>query len=59
VRYALVGIYKLNPGRFKQLTDPLVESSEKVSIMEGCIISHEPFNRLVKQIAAGKDEDPK
>ena len=52
--YALVGIHKLNPTRFKQLTQPLTESSETVSIMEGCIISHVPFAKIIKRIATGK-----
>jgi hypothetical protein len=52
--YALVGIHKLNPNRFKQLTQPLTESSEAVTIMQGCIVSHAPLNQILKQIAAGE-----
>jgi hypothetical protein len=36
--YALVGIHKLSPTRFKKLTRPLRDSRESVTIMEGCII---------------------
>jgi len=52
--YALVGIHKLNPNRFKQLTQPLTESSEAVTIMQGGIVSHAPLNQILKQIAAGE-----
>lgn len=52
--YALVGIHKLNPVRFKQFAMPLIKSSEKVSIEEGCIVSYEPFNRVLIEIAVGK-----
>lgn len=52
--YALVGIHKLNPNRFKQLTQPLTKSSETVTIMQGCIVSQAPLNQILKQIAAGK-----
>ena len=51
--YALVGIHKLNPTRFKELTQPLTESRETVTTMEGCIILHLPFTKILKRIAAG------
>ena len=43
--YALVGIHKLNPARFKELARPLKDSTERVNIMEGCLIFHESFLR--------------
>jgi hypothetical protein len=52
--YALVGIHRLNPNRLKQLTQPLTQSSETVTIMQGCIVSHAPLNQILKQISAGK-----
>jgi hypothetical protein len=52
--YALVGIHKLGPKRFKQLTQPLMESSETVTIMKDCIVSDAPLSQILKQIAAGK-----
>lgn len=52
--YALVGIQKLNPTRFKDLARPLRNSKERVTTMEGCIISDEPFSYILKQIDAGK-----
>jgi len=52
--YALVGIHRLNPNRFKQLTQPLTESSETVTIMLGCMVSQASLNQILKQIAAGK-----
>jgi len=52
--YALVGIHKLNPPRFKELARPLHNSKERVSTMKGCIISDEPFAVILKQIESGK-----
>jgi len=52
--YALVGIRKLNPQRFKELAQSLRSSKEPVETMRGCIIFHEPFGAVIKQIDAGK-----
>jgi hypothetical protein len=52
--YALVGIQKLNPTRFKELARPLLDSKESVTTIEGCIISDEPFTYILKQIGSGK-----
>src|SRR6266851_2161131 len=48
--YALVGINKLNPARFKELAPPLRTSNEKVATMHGCILSDEAFADVVRQI---------
>ena len=52
--YALIGIHKLNPTRFKELARPLLDSKERVTTMKGCIISGEPFAFILKQIESGK-----
>lgn len=52
--YALVGIHKLDPTRFGQLARPLRDSKDRVATMKGCIISHEPFAFILKQIESGK-----
>jgi hypothetical protein len=52
--YALVGIHKLNPARFKELVHSLEESEETVTTMEGCIIFHVPLTQVLKRIAVGK-----
>lgn len=52
--YALVGIHKLSPTRFKELARPLRDSKESVTTMQGCIISDEPFAYILKQIEYGK-----
>ena len=51
--YALVGIRKINPERFKQLAQPLRDSQEKVVTMSGCIISHETFAGVIRNIESG------
>ena len=52
--YALVGIRKLNPERFKELKQSLRNSNKQVATMKGCIVSHEPLEDVIKQIDAGR-----
>jgi hypothetical protein len=51
--YALVGIRKINPERFKQLAQPLRDSQENVVTMGGCIVSHETFAGVIRNIESG------
>src|SRR5580692_602495 len=48
--YALVGIRRLDPTRFKELVRPLRDSKETVITMSGCIMSHETLGDVIKQI---------
>jgi hypothetical protein len=52
--YALVGIRKLNPERFKALSSSLRSSKTKVSTMRGCMMSHETIAALIQRIQAGE-----
>jgi hypothetical protein len=52
--YALVGIHRLNPTRFKELARTLRDSKESVATRKGCIVSDEPFTYILKQIESGK-----
>jgi len=52
--YALTGIKKLVPKRFKELAATLEKSTEEVEVMRGCIISHEALRDVAKQIDQGK-----
>jgi hypothetical protein len=52
--YALVGIKKLNPARFKELARRLRTSNDKVATMHGCILSDEAFADVVRQIESGQ-----
>jgi len=51
--YALVGIKKLSPARFQELYATVSSSNEKVSTMEGCVVS----SRILKDIAKDIDND--
>jgi hypothetical protein len=51
--YALTGIRKLNPSRFRDLLASARTSTEKVEIERGCIISHELLPDVAKQIDRG------
>jgi hypothetical protein len=52
--YALVGIHILNSTRFTELSRTMHDSKESVTVMKGCIISHESFTHILKQIESGK-----
>jgi hypothetical protein len=54
--YALVGFYILNLTRFKELSRTMHDSKESVTVMKGCIVSHESFAHLLKQIDSGKHQ---
>jgi hypothetical protein len=51
--YALVGIHKLRPARFKELYLSLTTSADEVTTMSGCVISDQKLKDVAKQI----DED--
>jgi hypothetical protein len=51
--YALVGIHKLNPIRFRELARVSNSSKEIVATMKGCIVSHERFTSIIKRIESG------
>ena len=52
--YALSGIKKLNPKRFKELLPSSEASRDEVEVMRGCIVSHEALWDVAKQIDRGK-----
>ena len=52
--YALTGIKKLNPQRFKELLASAGISTDQAEVMRGCIISHESLRDVAKQIDRGK-----
>jgi hypothetical protein len=52
--YALVGIRKLSPSRFKELSNSLRSSRDEVVTQTGCIVYHESFAAVLKRIEAGQ-----
>ena len=52
--YALVGIRRLSPQRFRELAGSLHTSKEQVVTMHGCIMSQEPLSVIIKQIESGR-----
>jgi len=52
--YALSGLKKLAPERFKELVAALRKSTNEVEVMRGCIISHEALLDVAQQIDQGK-----
>ena len=56
--YALVGIEKLNPARFRELAGPSHTSKEKVGTMYGCItFTDETFVDIIRKIESGEYRD--
>jgi hypothetical protein len=51
--YALAGIRKLNPNRFRELLRNFRDSQQDVQTMEGCIASHERLGKIAIEIAGG------
>jgi hypothetical protein len=52
--YALVGIHRLSPQRFRELARPLHNSKEQVVTMHGCIMCHETLGVIINQIESGR-----
>jgi hypothetical protein len=52
--YALFGIRKINPSRFKEILASASKSAEYVAVMRGCIVTNETLPDVVKQIDNGK-----
>jgi len=52
--YALVGIHRLSPQRFRELARPLHNSKEQVVTMHGCLMSYEPLGVIINQIESGR-----
>jgi hypothetical protein len=56
--YALIGIRRYDLRRYNELSAPMHDLPQKITVFRGCIGSHEPFYSLLKSIDAG-DYDPK
>jgi hypothetical protein len=52
--YALVGMRRLKPQRFRELAQPLDNSKEEVTTMHGCLMSHELLGVIITQIESGR-----
>ena len=52
--YALAGIRKLDPNRFKKLMVPIRDSKEPVRTMSGCIADKRTLGEVVKEIDSGE-----
>jgi hypothetical protein len=52
--YALVGIHRLSPQRFRELARPLHNSKEQAVTMHGCLMSYEPLGVIINQIESGR-----
>ena len=52
--YALCGIKKLDPQRFKELRASIAKSADEVLVTRGCIVCHEAVQNVVPQIDQGR-----
>ena len=48
--YALSGMKKLNPARFKELLTSSGSATDQVKVMRGCIVSRESLRDVARQI---------
>ena len=53
VAYALVGIYRLAPDRYRELAQPLRNSKERVLTQRGCLMTVEPLAAIIRHIDSG------
>jgi hypothetical protein len=51
--YALVGIRKLDPAKFKVLAAEVEDSTETVQVGLGCVLGKSTLGRIVKKIESG------
>jgi hypothetical protein len=52
--YALAGIRKLSPSRYKELLAIAGAATDEVEVMRGCVITHEPLQKVAKEIDGGE-----
>jgi len=52
--YALLGLYLVNAGRFRDIYDSLSTSKEELLLMRGCIVSKEKLSVIAKRIDNGQ-----
>lgn len=52
--YALAGIKRLRPDRYRTLLATILATTNEVEVMRGCVMMHEPFRELAKEIDEGK-----
>ena len=55
--YILVGLRRCDRATYQKLFDSLAPSNNPVEVAHGCMISHEPFRRLLSQIQDGRYDD--
>jgi hypothetical protein len=51
--YALAGIRKLDPKRFKQLLGSVKNSNKPIVTMAGCIVDRQTFGAVAREIESG------
>jgi len=52
--YALAGIKRLRPDRYRTLLATILATTNEVEVMRGCVMMHEPSRELAKEIDEGK-----
>jgi hypothetical protein len=51
--YALLGLYRLNPARFREIYATLPKSKDELQMMQGCILFKQKLVVVAKQINEG------
>ena len=55
--YILVGLRRCDRATYQKVFDSLARPSDDVEVVRGCMISKEPFRKLLSQIQDGRFDD--
>ena len=55
--YVLVGLRRCDPAAYQKIFRSLAHRNDEVEVARGCMISHEPFNRLLSEVQDGHFDD--
>jgi len=55
--YILVGLRRCDRGAYQKVSGSLAVPNDKVEVARGCMISQEPFRRLLSEIQEGRFDD--
>jgi hypothetical protein len=55
--YILVGLRRCDRAAYQKISGSLAVSNDNVEVARGCMISREPFSRLLSEIQGGRFDD--
>ena len=55
--YILIGLRRCDRAAYQKVCDSLTRSNDDVEVVRGCMVSKEPFRKLLSQIQDGRFDD--